>query len=239
MQKAKTLCLYNEKNNDLHFEIFATIFYVLLMRKKEMKNIFAPILLCSLLFVFESKAQTKSDIEKIENYLNSVKSLQARFVQNASNGSISEGKIYIEKPNKIRMEYDAPSNILIVGNGEYIVYNDKDLDQISNIDYDDIPASVILGNDVKIDGKNIKVASFYKDAGTTVIGLDYKGRGDIGVITLTFNNAPFELKQWTVVDPQSVEITLSLYGAQIDKPIDQSLFKFKKDSSKFKLKKGR
>ena len=121
----------------------------------------------------------------------------------------------------------------------YIVYNDKDLDQVSNIDYDDIPASVILGNDVKIDGKNIKVASFYKDAGTTVIGLDYKGRGDIGVITLTFNNSPVELKQWTVIDPQSVEITLSLYGAQIDKPIDASLFKFKKDSGKFKLKKGR
>ena len=204
-----------------------------------MKNIFVSVLFCSLLFAFGAKAQTKSDIEKIENYLNSVKSLQARFVQNASNGSVSEGKIYIEKPNKIRMEYDAPSNILIVGNGDYIVYNDKDLDQVSNIDYEDIPASVILGNDVKIDGKNIKVASFYKDAGTTVIGLDYKGRGDIGVITLTFNNAPFELKQWTVIDPQSVEITLSLYGTQIDKPIDKSLFKFKKASDKFKLKKGR
>lgn len=204
-----------------------------------MKNIFVSVLFCSLLFAFSAKAQTKSDIEKIENYLNSVKSLQARFVQNASNGSVSEGKIYIEKPNKIRMEYDDPTNVLIVGNGDYIVYNDKDLDQVSNIDYDDIPASVILGNDVKIDGKNIKVASFYKDAGTTVIGLDYKGRGDIGVITLTFNNAPFELKQWTVIDPQSVEITLSLYGTQIDKPIDKSLFKFKKASDKFKLKKGR
>ncbi len=204
-----------------------------------MKNIFVSVLFCSLLFAFGAKAQTKSDIEKIENYLNSVKSLQARFVQNASNGSVSEGKIYIEKPNKIRMEYDDPTNVLIVGDGDYIVYNDKDLDQVSNIDYDDIPASVILGNDVKIDGKNIKVASFYKDAGTTVIGLDYKGRGDIGVITLTFNNAPFELKQWTVIDPQSVEITLSLYGTQIDKPIDKSLFKFKKASDKFKLKKGR
>ena len=233
------LCLCNKKNNDLHFEIFVGIFYLSLMRTRKMRNIFIPSLLCSLLFAFGVRAQTKSDVEKIENYLNSVKTLQARFVQNASNGSVSEGKIYIEKPNKIRMEYYEPTNVLIVGNGDYIVYNDKDLDQVSNIDYDDIPASVILGNDVKIDGQNIKVASFYKDAGTTVIGLDYKGRGDIGVITLTFNNSPFELRQWTVVDPQSVEITLPLYGAQIDKAINPSLFKFKKDSGKFKLKKGR
>lgn len=62
------------------------------------------------------------------------------------------------------MEYDAPTNVLIVGNGDYIVYNDKDLDQISNIDYEDIPASLILGNNIKIDGKNIKVDSFTKMA---------------------------------------------------------------------------
>lgn len=204
-----------------------------------MKKLYSVLFAFALIFPFCAKAQTKNDIAKIENYLNSVKSLQARFVQNASNGSISEGRIIIEKPNKIRMEYNAPANILIVGNGEYIVYNDKDLDQVSNIDYSDIPASVILGNDVKIDGQTIKVASFYKDAGTTVIGLDYKGKGDIGVITLTFSNSPFELKQWKVIDPQSVEITVSLYETQLDKPIDSSVFKFKKNSSRFKLKKGR
>ncbi|MBO7556090.1 MAG: outer membrane lipoprotein carrier protein LolA [Alphaproteobacteria bacterium] len=204
-----------------------------------MKKLCSVLFALAMIFPYCAKAQTKNDIAKIENYLNSVKSLQARFVQNASNGSVSEGRIIIEKPNKIRMEYNAPANILIVGNGEYIVYNDKDLDQVSNIDYSDIPASVILGNDVKIDGQTIKVASFYKDAGTTVIGLDYKGKGDIGVITLTFSNSPFELKQWKVIDPQSVEITVSLYETQLDKPIDSPVFKFKKDSSRFKLKKGR
>ena len=126
---------------------------------------------------------------------------------------------------------------MIVGNGDYIVYNDKDLDQVSNIDYDDIPAS--LGNDIKIDGKNIKVASFYKDAGTTIIGLDYKGKGNLGTITLTFNNSPFELRQWKIIDPQSVEVAVSLYGTQIDKPLDQSLFKFRKNKNPLKINKGR
>ena len=137
------------------------------------------------------------------------------------------------------MEYGAPTNVLIVGNGEYVVYNDKDLDQISNIDYDDIPATMILGNDIKIDGKDIKITSFYKDAGTTIVGLDYKNKGDLGTITLTFNNSPFELRQWKIVDPQSVEIAVSLYGAKIDKPLDPALFKFKRKSSPFNLKKGR
>ena len=199
------------------------------------------ILLAGLFFLEtqNATAQTKNDLSRIENYLNSVKTLQARFVQNASNGNVSEGTLYIEKPNKIHMEYAAPTNVLIVGNGDYIVYNDKDLDQVSNIDYDDIPASLILGNDIKIDGKNIKVASFYKDAGTTIIGLDYKGKGNLGTITLTFNNSPFELRQWKIIDPQSVEVAVSLYGTQIDKPLDQSLFKFRKNKNPLKINKGR
>ena len=197
------------------------------------------ILIVGLLMATSARAQTANDIKKVEDYLNSVKSLEAHFVQNASNGNVAEGKIYIEKPNKIRMEYDAPTNVLIVGNGEYIVYNDKDLDQVSNIDYEDIPASLILGNDIKIDGKNIKVASFYKDAGTTIIGLDYKGKGDLGTITLTFNNSPFELRQWKIIDPQSVEITVSLYGSKVDAPMDASLFKFRKTSNTKPNKKGR
>ena len=106
-------------------------------------------------------AQTKADsedVKKIENYLNSIKTMRADFVQIASNGEKVEGRLYIEKPNKIRMEYNAPSNVLIVGNGDYIVYYDKELDQITNIDYEDIPAAAILANTVKIDGKELKLS---------------------------------------------------------------------------------
>lgn len=204
-----------------------------------MRKIFAICAALICLTTSGAHAQTRNDLAKIEDYLNSVKTLQARFVQNASNGNVAEGTLLIEKPNKIRMEYAAPTNVLIVGNGDYIVYNDKDLDQISNIDYDDIPASLILGNNIKIDGKDIKVASFYKDAGTTIIGLDYKSKGDLGTITLIFNNSPFELRQWKIVDPQSVEIAVSLYGTKVDKPIDPSLFKFRKNTNPLKIKKGR
>lgn len=170
---------------------------------------------------------TSSDIRKIENYLNAITTMEARFVQNASNGNIAEGKIWIEKPNKIRMEYDAPTNVLIVGNGDFIVYNDKDLDQVSNIDYEDIPASVILGNDIKIDGQNIRITDFYKDAGVTRATIEHNKSG-IGPIELTFGNSPFELKQWKIVDPQSVEVTVSLYGTKTDKKLDKDLFVFKK-----------
>ena len=150
------------------------------------------------------------------------------FVQIASNGEKVEGRLYIEKPNKIRMEYNAPSNVLIVGNGDYIVYYDKELDQITNIDYEDIPAAAILANTVKIDGKELKVTNFYEDPGVMRVGLQYANAGDLGPFTLVFANNPFELRQWKVVTPQAMEVSLSLYDTVVDGKLDEGLFKFRK-----------
>lgn len=119
-------------------------------------------LLIGLLLSGEVQAQSAENIKKIETYLNNIKSLEATFVQMASNGATAEGRLFIEKPNKIRMEYGAPTNVLIVGDGNYIVYNDTDLDQVTHIDYDDIPATLILANDIKIDGKKSKSATFIR-----------------------------------------------------------------------------
>lgn len=177
-----------------------------------------------------AQAQQKENLKQIEDYLNNIKTMQASFVQTASNGNTAEGMLYIAKPNKIRMEYNAPTDVLIVGDGDYIIYHDKELDQVTNIDYDDIPASLILANDVKLDGKKFKVTNYYQDAGITTATIQYKDN-DIDPITLTFNNNPFELKQWSIVDPQSVEVTVSLYNAQKDLDLDNSLFKFKKNKS--------
>ena len=197
-------------------------------------------LLCGLLFSFEALAQSAENLQKIETYLNSMKSIEATFVQMASNGSTAEGRLFIKKPNKIRMEYAEPTNVLIVGNGENIIYNDLDLDQVTHIDYDDIPASMILSDKIKIDGEKVKIIDFYQDTGSTSITLDYSQKGDIGPITLVFSNNPMELKQWKIVDPQSVEVSVSLYDAKKDIDIDDEVFKFKnkKTSSRnFKKKK--
>lgn len=188
--------------------------------------------LLSLLYIPSVLAQTPTDIEKVENYLNNVNTMEASFVQMASNGATSEGKLYISKPSKIRMEYAPPTDILIVGNGDEIIFHDKELDQITNIDYGDVPGTKILTETIKIDGKVLKATDFYKDAGSTTITLEYTKEKDMGPITLVFSNKPFELKQWKIIDPQSVEVTLSLYDMHTNTPLDQNLFSYKKKARK-------
>ncbi len=177
-------------------------------------------------------AQTQEELSEIETYLNNLKTLSASFVQTASNGAASEGKIFMAKPNKIRMEYAAPTSVLIVGNGEYIVFNDEELEQVTNIDYEDIPATMILSDNIKLDGKDLKVTDFSKDNGTTSLTLQYVKDSKTGPITLVFNNNPFYLKQWKIIDPQNIEVTLSLYDVAQNEAIDENLFTFKKKSKR-------
>ena len=139
---------------------------------------------CLVAFNVQAAVNTE-DVKKVETYLNSIKTLSADFVQIASNGEQVEGHLYVEKPNKIRMEYKAPSNILIVGNGDYIVYYDKDLEQVTNIDYEDIPAAMILANTVHINGKELKVTDFAQDPGMTKMSLQYAKAGDLGPVSYT------------------------------------------------------
>ena len=195
-------------------------------------------LFCFVSFNVYAAAKTE-DIKKVETYLNSIKTLSADFVQIASNGEQVEGHLYVEKPNKIRMEYKAPSNILIVGNGDYIVYYDKELEQVTNIDYEDIPAAMILANTVHINGKELKVTDFAQDPGMTKMSLQYAKAGDLGPFTLVFANKPFELKQWKVITPQSLEVSLSLYDTVVDGKLNEDLFKFSKRAATKAKKKGK
>lgn len=209
-----------------------------LLRDMLMKKLF--VFTVALLLAKSAFALTSQDVKKIEDYLNSISSMKATFVQMASNGATAEGRLFIKKPNKIRMEYAEPTNVLIVGNGDLITYQDLDLDQITNIDYQDIPLSLILHDKIKLDGSTFRIVDSYQDSGSTTITLEPKEKSDTGPITLVFANNPFELKQWKIVDPQSVEVTLSLYDTQKDVDIDNDVFIFKnkKNSSRnFKKKK--
>ena len=203
-----------------------------------MKKIIKALSICfAFLFVIESVEANNEDVKYVEGYLNSLKTLEANFVQIASNGEKVEGKLYIEKPNKIRMEYNEPSNVLIVGNGDYIVYYDKELDQVTNIEYEDVPAALILASEVSIDGKELAVTDFYKDPGVTRVSLQYSKAKDLGPFTLLFTNNPFTLRQWKVVTPQSMEVSLSLYDTVADGKLDEKLFEFtKKEESKDKYR---
>ena len=64
-----------------------------------------------------AQAQGQVGVPEIEKYLNSIRTLQARFVQTNPNGSIIQGTLYVRRPGRMRFEYDPPSQLKIVADG--------------------------------------------------------------------------------------------------------------------------
>ena len=71
-----------------------------------------------------------SIVRRIEDYLNDLKSVSARFIQISSNGSLAEGDVNIQRPGRMRFEYDEPVPIVMIANGVTLLYFDKKLKQL-------------------------------------------------------------------------------------------------------------
>lgn len=170
-------------------------------------------------------AEDKADIANAEAYLNGLKTMQSRFVQVASDGSYAEGTLSLDRPGKMRIEYDPPSPVLVVADGNFLIYFDKDLQQVSHLGLDDTPAGLLLADKVSLSGK-VTVQSIERRAGVLSIALANAKDPNEGRLTLVFSDKPLQLRKWIVTDQQGITTNFSLLSARFGLDLSPDLFKF-------------
>ena len=84
-------------------------------------------------------------------YFNSITTLQARFLQVASTGAMTQGTLSLKRPGRMRFEYDAPSPILLVSNGTWLVFQDNELEQTTHVPLGSTPLSVLVEDPVDLE----------------------------------------------------------------------------------------
>ena len=181
-------------------------------------------------------AADKSELSRIEAYLNRLTTMRSRFLQVASNGDYSEGTIYFSKPGRMRLEYDAPKQILIVSDGVNLAYFDKVLQQVSYFDLQSTQASILLKKHISFSGGDVLVTGFERGAGVLRLTVIRANAPFEGNLTLIFSDNPLDLKKWTVTDAQGVITNVSLLGPRFDLKLDGELFKFEPPESSLTTK---
>lgn len=168
----------------------------------------------------------RADIGRIEAYINGIDTLSSKFLQFASDGSYSQGMVYVRRPGRMRIEYDPPTPVLIVATGVSLVYFDTQLKQVSYLPMSKSPAAVILREKVSLFGPDILIRKF--EHGPDVLRLTLSRTDDPmeGSITLVLSSDPMALKKWVVVDAQGIETTVSLHGTRFGVDLDPKLFEF-------------
>jgi outer membrane lipoprotein-sorting protein len=170
-------------------------------------------------------AEDRADIARIETYLNNLHTLKARFLQVAPDGGTSGGVAWLDRPGRMRFQYDKPSPLLLVAGHSLLVYYDRELHQTTNIPLDATPLGLLLRDNLRLAG-DVTVTGIERQPGQIQVTMvRTKSPGD-GSLTLVFADQPLTLKQWAVVDSQHQETRVSLFNVELGGSFDPDMFTF-------------
>jgi len=170
-------------------------------------------------------AEQHATIQRINNYLSSMHTLQGQFVQVGPDGSRSQGEFYISKPGKVRFEYDAPSTIELVADGSSVVVRDRKLATQDVYPLSQTPLRFLLSDRVDLTKDAGLVAVYADDVFITAVVEEKNGLVGTSRLMIMFSAKDMQLKQWTVTDPQGYDTTVAVYNLDSSKRVDPGLFK--------------
>jgi outer membrane lipoprotein-sorting protein len=180
----------------------------------------------------EEKFLEKNRIElnQIESYLNNIKNLSAKFVQE-SNGTILEGKFFLarnsESAGKMRVEYLAQPKILIVANGAVLSYYDVELDEVSHLSTNTTPASFLTRPNISFAAKDIEITGFKKTSDQIKVSVMKKNRKEAGEFSLIFHTNPLSFSKMEVKNDLGQIIIVSLSEIDFKSQLPDKLFVIK------------
>ncbi len=172
---------------------------------------------------FQPTPQDRTDLTRIEAYLNSLTSLKAGFLQVAPDGGISGGQAWIARPGRLRFQYDPPAPFLLVAARGQLVFQDSSIKQQSQAPLSTTPLGMLLAQQVKLSG-DITVTGMRRLPGEIDVSLVRTASPADGTLTLVFVDSPITLRQWTVVDAQRKETRVTLFDTAVGGTFDAALF---------------
>jgi outer membrane lipoprotein-sorting protein len=170
-------------------------------------------------------ANQKAQASKVSSYLSSLQTLVGNFVQVGPDGSKTKGDFYIQKPGKVRFEYEAPSPIAIIADGSSVAVRDRKLATQDIYPLSQTPLRYLLSDRIDL-LKDTNVVSVTSDDVFVSVTIEEK-QALIGTsrLMLMIGAKDGQLKQWTVTDPQGYDTTIAVYNLDTSRKVDPGMFK--------------
>ncbi|WP_395666787.1 outer membrane lipoprotein carrier protein LolA [Methylocella sp.] len=163
-------------------------------------------------------------IQKANDYFNSATTMIGDFVQIGPDGRRSEGKVFVQRPGKLRFEYAPPATLEIVADGLSVAIHDRKTGTKDVYFISQTPLKFLLKDKVDLN-KDVRVVNVASDPNSVVIQVEDQATfGGTSEIKLIFDAAKFQLKQWQVTDPQGYETVISLFNVDLSKQPDPNIF---------------
>ncbi len=170
-------------------------------------------------------ADQKAAAGRMSAYLSALTYLSGNFVQVGPDGSRSKGDFYIQKPGKVRFEYDAPSQIAMIADGSSLAVRDKKLATQDIYPLSQTPLRYLLADKIDLLRDTNVVAIASDDLYISVTIEEKSPIVGTSRMMLMLGAKDNLLKQWTVTDPQGYDTTVAIYNLDTARKPDPGLFK--------------
>ena len=166
----------------------------------------------------------KISLNKISDYINGLTTLQADFEQINSDGSIDRGKLYIRRPGRMRLEYTAPNNALVIaGAGSVAIFDDKSKNGPTLFPLKKTPLNLLLKKNVDLSKNEMITEHTANNENTFIVAKDPKRKSQ-GSIKMMFSNSPVSLQGWTITNQSNQKTKIIL--DKLDKKTKIPLYLF-------------
>lgn len=163
-------------------------------------------------------------VQKAEDYLRGLTTAKADFIQRSSDGSMLSGVFYLDRPGRLRFEYNEVKDF-IVADGVFIYFYDAQLGEQSNAPIGTTLADFLLREDLKLSG-DLTVQDVYSDKGFTHLTFAQTDDPGAGNVQLTFTEVPYQLRKWRVTDAQGAVTEVELKNMERGMNLKSSLFAY-------------
>ncbi|WP_432286112.1 outer membrane lipoprotein carrier protein LolA [Aminobacter sp. BA135] len=158
------------------------------------------------------QAQGSDAAQRIADHFSSVRSMSGEFVQFGPRGEQTGGKFFLQRPGKIRFNYEAPSNFKVISDGQSVVILNSKMRTSDLYPLSKTPLKLLL--DERIDLSGNKVKSVTEEDDLTTIKLSDKQVFGNSTITMMFDPKTYELRQWTITDAQGKDTTVMVFNVK-------------------------
>ena len=162
-------------------------------------------------------------IAKAEQALLEMKTLQADFIQFASDGTVGEGRIYFRRPHQLRIDYLNPETLSFVTSRIWIHVDDKIDRQVTSYPISQSPFYTLLQKDISFTSEELTTNATLKDGVASISMVRETGEA-AGELILEFNAQNWQLRRWIIIDALGVRTQVTLQNTLYDLALENRLF---------------
>ena len=131
----------------------------------------------------------------------------------------------MQKPGRIRFDYNPPNPIELIADGSSVVVRDRKLATQDLYPLSQTPLRFLLSDRIDLLRDTNLIGVYSDDVFITVVIEERQIIGGTHRLMLMFGAQDFQLQQWTVTDPQGYDTTIAVYNLDTTKRPDPNLFR--------------